>query len=205
MKFTRVAAFVGLAACAYAETPYCGSKCNPSKKPNGELRAKIDLVAQQDLKMGYGYQVGGEIVIKDDCTFTTENFFLYPQANDAFWTCNLNGKEQGVGLTDQGTVNAVNPTTPQNFDYDVSKRNGYEFCPVALLTDCYDFKLFDKDYQLIATAKAVNNNASGSGSSSGSSSSGKGKSSGSKTSDATTSKWGMGLLGLTSLAAYLLA
>jgi len=210
MKFTRVAAVVGLAAAAYAK---CGTQCTPGKKPNGVLKAEIQKVAYQDLQMGYGYEVGGTVVINDDCNFSVENFYVFPQVGNAFWTCNLNGSGEGISLTKPGTVNAVDPSNPQTFNYNVeSAPDG--FCYASLLEDCYDFQLLNiieengqQKWQTIAKASAVNKSASGSSGSSGSSSSGKSGKSGKSgsTSDAKTTKWGMGLIGLSSLAAYLLA
>jgi len=217
MKFTNIVALVASAATAYASA--CGSECDPSKGLNGKTYQKdLVLVAVQDNKdPNIHYKVGGTIVVKDDCHFEVQNFYVDPSPRNAFWTCNKKGENEGVRLMGEDeTVAAVNPAAPVTLSYDVHYKPN-AFCQASLLNDCYDYSLYDDSWQLIATAKAVNPDATGSGGSSGSSGSGSnssgsnnssstGKTNGGKdTSDATTSKWSMALLGLSSLAAYLLA
>jgi len=213
MKFANVIALVASAATAYAQA--CGSECDASLGLNGKTyMGDLKLVAVQDNKdPNIKYKVGGTIVVKDDCNFEVQNFYVDPQPRNAFWTCNRKGEENGMRLIGEGeSVSAVNPAAPQNLSYNVHDKPN-AFCQASLIYDCADYGLYDDSWQLIAVAKNVNPDAtgkpddgksSGSGTSTGTSTkTGTGKTD--KKSDAATTKWSMALLGLSSLAAYLLA
>jgi len=249
MKFITLSSLALLAASVFAQDkPNCGGLCDRNKTPSSVLSGNIDLIAVVDKDdSNIRYKVGGTVVVENDCSFRVENFYLDPQPKDATWHC-VGPNNSGIAISKE-IVNAVNPDAPQTFTYDVEKTD--LFCHAALIDDCTEYVLMDKNWQTIGRAVIGNSgsssssssgsSSSSSGSSSGSSSSGTGSNSGSttgstssgsttgstnssngatigkvtttntntsnnnKTSDATTSKWSIALLGLSSLAAFLLA
>jgi len=238
MKFAGIATLAAVAGTALAQN--CGSECQAGRTPNTVLSGDVRLVAVVDKDdASIKYKCGGQLIIQDDCHFTLDNFYVYPQPKNAKWSCS-GPSNSGIGLTnpEKTFISEVNPDSPTSITYDISDVN--TFCHASLIDDCKDFTLVDENWQVICNAVNVNPGASGaSGSSSGGSSqqsssqpqssapqgtsqqsgsnvgSNTGKmnsgsttsstSTGGKTSDATTSKWSMALLGLSSLAAFLLA
>eukprot|EP00833_Pecoramyces_ruminatium_P015783 jgi/Orpsp1_1/1189815/evm.model.d7180000074699.1 len=202
MRFFTLAALLATAATAFADNEFCGHKCDPSKVPSTPLSGKLELVAIQDKdNPAINYKIGGNIVIINDCKFRVENFYMFPAVNVAKWMGAPIGATNGIGLTQDGAVSAIDPNQPQTLEYDVSEVN--PFCEVSLLDNVGEFRLVDTGYQLLAratvnpavtpeTSSAANKKSSDNASSS-------------STSDANTSKWSMALLGLTAAAGYLLA
>lgn len=207
MKFFSLVATLATAASAVLGQ-YCGTKCDASKVPNEVLSAPLQLVAIVDQNNpSIKYQIGGTVIIKDDCHFTVENFYMFPGTLSAKWMGAKIGATEGINLSKDGAVSAIDPNQPQTLSFDVSDVN--IFCPASLLSDVGRIQLLDSNYQLLAYADvnpSVTADGSGAkastGTTSNTSTSNNGKSS---TSDASTSKWSMAILGLTSVVALLLA
>jgi len=201
MKFLGLLASLALATSTVFGQSCSPQKCDASKKPSAALSAPLQLVAVVDQNNpNIKYEIGGTVVINDDCHFTVENFYMFPGTTSGKWMGAKIGSTEGMALTPDGSVSAIDPNQPQTLSFDVSNVN--PFCHAALLDYVGRISLVDSNYQLLAVAD-VNPSLTANGSS-GSSSSVSGNSSKPNSNDATTAKWSMGLLGLTSIVAILL-
>jgi len=228
MRFSYITILSAIASVAFAD--YCNtsiSECDINRVPDGVRSGSLKLIAIVDNQnASIKYKVAGDVVIKNDCEFEVQNFYAYPALKNAGWYCAKNGSKEGTRVSDENNpVPQIDENQPTTLSYN---SNINPFCHASLLDDCDVMRLMDQNFQTIAEAQINGSGSSSTGSSGGSTStsgsgtgSGNGSTSGStngstggtstttsnngKTSDATTSKWSMGLLALSSVAAFLLA
>jgi len=203
--FTLVATLITVTTSVLGQ--YCGNKCDPSKTPNGVFSAPLEIVTKVDKNNpSILYEIGGTVTIKDDCHFTVENFYMFPGSASAKWMGAKIGSGEGINLSTESEIPAIDPNQPQTMTYDVSSVN--VFCPVSLLNDVGRIQLLDSNYQLLAYADVnpaitVDGSSNNAGSPAGSTARGK---SVKETDDAQTIKWSMALfLSLTTIVAIFVA
>ena len=207
MKFNTFV--VSLLATATTVLGYCGHQCDPKRVPTTPLTGDIEIVSVVDNKNpSIKYQIGGKITIINDCTFKVENFYMFPGVNVAKWMGAPVDSTEGISLTKDYSVMAVDPNQPMTQEYNVDEAD--PFCKASLLDNVGEFRLVDNTYQLLARAKVnpviTSQSSDKANSNSSSTSNNNSKTDNDNdTSDAKTSKWSMALLGLTGLAGYLLA
>ncbi|KAG4084827.1 hypothetical protein H8356DRAFT_1742956 [Neocallimastix lanati (nom. inval.)] len=192
MKFFGIVVTL-IAAVSSVFGTVCHDKCDASKVPKKALSAPLQLVAVVDQNnASIKYQIGGNVTINDDCHFSVENFYVLPGGGPVRWVGALLNSNEGTSLTKEVPLSPIDPNQPQTIKYDVNEADA--FCKVSLLNDVGRISLMDTNWQLIAFADVNPDNDAN-----------KPNNNGGNSSDATTAKWSMGLLGLSSLLAYLLA
>jgi len=192
MKFFGiVVTLVAAASSVFGQV--CHEKCDPSKVPNKVLSAPLQLVAVVDQNnSNISYKIGGNVTIIDDCHFSVENFYVLPGGGPVRWVGAKLNSNEGTSLTKEAPLTPIDPNQPQTLKFDVNEADA--FCKASLLNDVGRISLMDTNWQLIAFADVNPDNDVNKPSNGGNSSS-----------DATTAKWSMGLLGLSSVLALLLA
>jgi len=136
--------FVILSTFIYLSNALCGSqKCNKDKIPNELLSGDIQ-------GFDTAYDIGGTIIIKNDCEFQIKNFYVTPEMKKARWTCiNTEKIEEGI-IISNFIIGTFSKNAPVTLSYDVNEAESN--CPVSLLDDCKAIALIDQFYRLIAVA-----------------------------------------------------
>ena len=133
--------FVILSTFIYLSNAICGTQCNRDYVPDGVITGNINVINTE-------YDVGGTIVIKNDCEFEIQNFYATPQMNAQWYCARSHDSFEGI-LVSRNIVSLFNKNAPTTLSYDIYDTD--PFCHASIFYDCKEFRLMDGD-QLIASA-----------------------------------------------------
>jgi len=138
--------FVIFSTFIYLSKALCGSQCIKDKIPTGLLSGDIKVVT---VNPNINYDISGTITIKNDCEFEIQNFYINPEIKDARWACSPLDYNDSITLT--SSIKLVSDNTAKDLIFNVYE--GIDgSCHASLLNDCNVFKLYDENWQEIASA-----------------------------------------------------
>jgi len=139
--------FVILSTFIYLSNAACGSQCKRELIPDGILTGDIVVINNK-------YDVGGTIVVKNDCEFEIQNFYATPQMNAKWYCANSEDAYEGI-LVSNNVVSLFDKNAPTTLNYDIFDTDPY--CHASISQDCKVFRLMSDEYLLIASATLVEN------------------------------------------------
>jgi len=141
MKFVFL---VVISTFIYLSNAFCGSqKCNKDKIPNGPLSGDIIIFDPV-------YDVGGTIIVKNDCEFQIKNFYSTTEMKNAKWFCTKSNKLEESIIISRYIIGSFNKKAPVTLYYDLEDID--PSCPVSLLDDCIAIILIDENYHIASAA-----------------------------------------------------
>jgi len=146
----KIIFFVILSTFIYLSNALCGSQCIRDKIPDGLLTGDIKVTA---IDSNINYDIRGTIMINNDCEFEIQNFYVNPEIKDVRWACSPQDNKDSITLT--SSLKLVNNNSTSDLIFNVYESIN-ESCHASLLDDCSIFKLFDENWQEIASATFIN-------------------------------------------------